>query len=712
MKKVFSFFAILIFCYVFIFSQNSASSANKNTALRYLKNAENCLYAKDFQNALKQAENGLSYDDSISDLLYVKAAAMLGLSYSINEVLPVIQNAFEKASWSGYAKNGARILYADILSETGSYEESLNILDEGEAIFSADAEFIRIKNFYRIGSPEALNSARQRINSARRVFPSDSRFPKIFFLFEYAFLSHFERLSERQNNKYEIPPLVKTIASSYISSFPKATDDDLEIELLATFFAEGEEQKRLFLAIDAKNKITSPLLAILGLKTGLYSQSKAFEIFFNSSKDSVSLENLLNFASLLNETESLQLMAEKLANFDGLVTCDFDLNLIDELTVSYETGRPSEIRYDKNNDGVNEYFAVCDFGLPSLLYMEGSRTQIFYDTYPRVSKINFSNSDISFSFTDSSFSLSPFEFSVEPVFSKFGVNFFIPYLYEDFYLPENQDFARLANSVEIPSSERSSSKIIFTSDEGNLVFARFYEEDFNYAYCDFTKGLPFIRYVDYNNDGFFETTEYYDSIYNEHKEVIYNDDTSYVKRIFGSVFENEVYLKKVSIDSNANTIAEFSEQYLDKNGKITLWDNDDNGIPDCQYIRYPLEDDENLREDSIFFSSNGIELVTVQSINSVPVKCIYKEREVLVLSGVNENFYWLDERGSEEFEELVKNTFPNGLEQAHLEILQSGEQRFSVVRVAKNYFCMLRPESERVDNENASEDSSSENSSK
>ena len=49
-------------------AQNSASAANKNTALRCLKLAESCLIADDWQNALNQAELGISYDDSISDL--------------------------------------------------------------------------------------------------------------------------------------------------------------------------------------------------------------------------------------------------------------------------------------------------------------------------------------------------------------------------------------------------------------------------------------------------------------------------------------------------------------------------------------------------------------------------------------------------------------------------------------------------------------------
>lgn len=703
MKKYISVLLISVIFSVSVFSQNSAAAANKNTALRCLKNAESCLYAKDFQNALSQAKLGLSYDDSISDLLYVQSAAMLNLSYNINEVLPVIKSAFEKNNWSGYSKTGARILFADLLSESGDYSQSLEVLDGDDAIFSADAEFIRIKNFYRMGTLESLNSARQRVSSARRVFPADGRFPKIFFMFEHAFMSR----SERENYKYSLPSIVNSIASSYIISLPDYSGGDSETELLAAFFASGEEQKRLVKAIDAKNQISSPLLAVLGLKTGLYSASDAFERFFAASGDSVSLENLLDLCILLNDDESIFLMTEKLTNYNGILTADFDCNLINEIEIKYQTGRPYEIRYDKNNDGVNEYFSICDFGLPSLLYMEGSKTQIFYSAYPAVSKISFSDTDFSFNFLDRNYELSPFDFSIEPIFSKFGVNFYIPYIFEDFSLPEIQSLVKNAASVEFPVLERENSRVVFTSDDGNLVFARYYEDDFNYAYCDFSKGLPFIRYADYDNDGFFETTEYYDSVFDEYGERIFTDDNSYIKNIFGDAFSDSVYLRKVAIDANANTFSEFSEQYLNKNGKITLWDNDDNGIPDCQYIRYPLEDDGNVREDAIFFNSNGMELVTVQSINSVPVKCIYEGSEVLVLAGTNENFYWLDKKGTEESENIVKKNFPNGLEQGQVQLLQSEDYRFSVVRVAGNYFCMIKPDSDIAED---SENSSAENS--
>ena len=130
MKKRFSvIFVFFLLINSLFFAQNSASAANRNTALRCLRLAENCLVGGDWENAYRQAELGLSYDDSISDLIYVKAASASNLSYTRRETLDIIREAFKKDNWLGYSQNGARILYADLLCDAGDYEISLELLD-------------------------------------------------------------------------------------------------------------------------------------------------------------------------------------------------------------------------------------------------------------------------------------------------------------------------------------------------------------------------------------------------------------------------------------------------------------------------------------------------------------------------------------------------------------------------------------------------------
>ena len=160
---------------------------------------------------MKQAELGLSYDDSISDLIYVKTAALMNMNSKKADVLGQINKAFELDNWVNNKKNGARILYADLLSDTGKYEDSMNLLDSQPFIFSADAEFIRIKNMYRMGTSQSIENARLKLNSAIRIYPSDSRFANLFFMFEMALLQNYAILGIN----YEIPDIVKTVANYY-----------------------------------------------------------------------------------------------------------------------------------------------------------------------------------------------------------------------------------------------------------------------------------------------------------------------------------------------------------------------------------------------------------------------------------------------------------------------------------------------------------------
>lgn len=357
-KKLFFVLCSLFFC--FISAQNSYETANKNTAIRCLKLAENCLLNGDFENALKQAELGLAYDNNVSDLFYVKAAAEINLNEKKSDVLEEIKKAFECDNWVNYKKNAARILYADLLCDTDNYELSMQILDEEPFIFSADAEFIRIKNLYRIGTENSIENARLKLNSAVRVYPADERFANLFFTFETALLKNAKILNEN----YEIPQIVQVISNFYIPKLPDYEGKNPEIELFASFFASEQTKNRLVRAIDSKEQTVHPLMAVAGLQAGLYSQEQAFNLFFQTVYDSVLLSDLEYFALQITEPQVETLFIEKLLNFNGTIFIDSDLDLQNEIEINYLSGRPVTIKCDLNNDDNIELYAECDFGSP------------------------------------------------------------------------------------------------------------------------------------------------------------------------------------------------------------------------------------------------------------------------------------------------------------------------------------------------------------
>ncbi len=714
--------------------KSSASSANHNTALRCLKLAENCLVGKDWTNAEKQADLALSYDDSISDLYYVKAAAWINQGKNKAQVLPLVEKAFEKENWLGYNKNGARILYADLLSDTGLYSESLSLLDSTPLIYSADAEFIRIKNYYRMNTQESVNNARLKLNTSRRVYPSDSRFPRIFFMFEYLYMNY----AELQDRPYEIPEIVQTVANFYIQKLPDYSDSDTELEILATFFASGDEQVRLTKAIEAKSKVANPLLSLLALKTGIYSDSQAYDSFMEASDNAISLRNLETLIANLSDDQVKEKALEKLLNYDGSIFIDNNLDLQEEIEIEYETGRPQYIKYDRNDDGVTDLYVTCDFGSPLMVYFEENRAEVFYDNYPSVSKISFLTEKFDFNFLHDEYYFSPFELKADSIISLLGLDFYIPdfagvfaengqLLSQKINPPKSADLITKTSSVDLPIMERENAVVKYQAVDGQLVYANFYENDRRYAYCDFGQDYPIFRYVDYDNDDYFETIETYDLLSDDDGDDGDDvDSTLYDKAVIQGVFsaaigDAKVYLKKVAIDRNGNTFYEFSQQFLEKGGKITLWDNDDNGVWDCQYIRYPKNDDDSLIEETIFFDTNGLPLITLTLLDAIPVKMIYKNSEVMIYAGQNDNLYWIEELGSVEMEDEILDFVKAGggqaglaqendgltqksLTQGAINLLEYEGTRISVIKVSENYYCKILPDSDIEDVENVEDD--------
>ena len=164
-------------------------------------------------------------------------------------------------------------------------------------------------------------------------------------------------------------------------------------------------------------------------------------------------------------------------------------------------------------------------------------------------------------------------------------------------------------------------------------------------------------------------------------------DEDFITDVFGNVFDNKnLYLKKVQIDSNSNTFFEFTEEYLENEGRINCWDYDDNGIIDNQFIKYPVKDDK-IVEENIFFDDRGLQKVSVVSENDIPVTLKYKGKEVLIIPGTSENFYWIGERIEIDEKALIQKISPTFV-QGDVNIVQENENRFTVVKVGDNYFCL------------------------
>ena len=720
MKK--SIFSVIFSIYLFSLSaQNSYQLANRNTALRCLKLAENCLMSGDWNNALKQAELGLSYDNSISDLIYVKAAALMNMNSKKADVLDQINKAFELDNWVNNKKNGARILYADLLSDTGKYEDSMNLLDSQPFIFSADAEFIRIKNMYRMGTSQSIENARLKLNSAIRIYPSDSRFANLFFMFEMALLQNYAILGIN----YEIPDIVKTVANYYISKLPDYDGKNLELELLASFFASSDMQNRLVRAIDSKEQTVHPLLAVAGLQVGLYSEKKAVELFFETVENAFCLSDLEFLTLHLRDSEVSDFLMEKLLNYDGFVYVDCDFDLQNEVVVEYKTGRPLNINCDFDNDGNQDFYAKCDFGSPEIVKLQGENISVYYEEYPFVSKIILhdnsktdevqQNKQTVLNYFGKEFSFAPVELKENDVFGMLGLDFYVPvFTNTQFSLPDFDSLYKNAISVEYPVKERENAKVVYTIFQGETISAVFLQNEKNYAFCNFSN-IPFGRAVDFDDDGVYETLEQYDLIL-ENPDASSLYEPEFLTSIFGENFlhqminENKkIYLQKISIDRNSNHFYEYAEEYLSDNGKISFWDNNDDGIIDSKHTRFPQKNGESLQEESVFYDKDGKMIVSIIFVDKTPIKMFESDKEVLINAGENKNFYWIEDVQPLQVENQILDSFKN-MKQGAVEIFESEGARFSIIKVEEDYFCKLLPESELEKDESENQTKNSDDS--
>lgn len=683
MKK--SLFCLIVFfnCLCF-FGADFVKNANTNTAVRCLKIAENCLLEKNWSEALMQADLGLTYDDNISDLMYVKAVAQINQQKPLYEVLETIEKAFVLNNWVSYTKTRARVFYADLLSDTDMYERSLSILDDENFLYSADAEFIRVKNYYRMGTDDSWLKARTKIESARRVYPKDMRFPQIFFLFE----GSKKMQMEKNGMKYSVPDTVQKIADSYIDRLPDNTALSLDDKVLASYFADKDLMARLISAIEARTPEKNALLAIAGLYTGLYSSQTACDMFFETSGDAISLELLDFLLYAISDYDVRKQIAEKILNYNGNIVIDTDGDFQYELIVKYETGRPQYITFDKNNDGINELYSACDFGSPVFISYENEKIELHYENYPVVCRIDDKKIDTTYHFFYNDYSFVPFTFYADSFVYENGVELFIPEIIDEIICPAFDVYCKYISKLEYPTYERNNSKVRYTLSDGNIIGAEFFDGDILYGNCNFDSSRSFVRFVDFDNDGFFETSEIYDYVMNSNSQI--KADKTLVSNVFGAFVDSDsIYLKKIMIDRNSNTYFEFSEEYLEKSGRIDSWDYDDNGIIDCQYIVYPKDEDAALIEETVFYNDNGLPYISLSCIDKIPVKMNYNDREVVIYAGEKNNFYWIDENGDFVMEDSIIRNFDFNINQGVAQIYEFGSQRISVIRIGSDIFAKI-----------------------
>ena len=200
MKKILAFLTVVLISLPSFSARGNPSSANRRTAVRYLQLAKQYAAEGRWAESDSQSRLGLQYDGSVADLWYMQAVARQALGGSRAEILPLVTKSLDgkETDWVDYNRDNARVLCADILCSSLRPRDAIKLLDSKPMVYSADAEFIRVKSYYSLGDKDSLAKARSRVDTARKVYPDDVRFAELFYNFEYftaIFLDTFDTVS-------------------------------------------------------------------------------------------------------------------------------------------------------------------------------------------------------------------------------------------------------------------------------------------------------------------------------------------------------------------------------------------------------------------------------------------------------------------------------------------------------------------------------------
>lgn len=719
MKKILAFLTVVLISLPSFSARGNPSSANRRTAVRYLQLAKQYAAEGRWAESDSQSRLGLQYDGSVADLWYMQAVARQALGGSRAEILPLVTKSLDgkETDWVDYNRDNARVLCADILCSSLRPRDAIKLLDSKPMVYSADAEFIRVKSYYSLGDKDSLAKARSRVDTARKVYPDDVRFAELFYNFEYLKSFCAGGLSSD----------VKRIAGSFFACMGNYASVNDDVRLLSSLFTlSGDELVRSLKAFDSENH-RSVLFATYGFLNGILDRDGALDYFYGYSDSSpVRLSVLEVFAAAVfggemdegGETLRKEFF-DYLNSFSGTILDDTNGDGTCDMTVLYKRGRALAISYDGNQDGVDDWVADCDFGVPVAIHVGESRLDVGYGTWPFVRSAVYDVSDkvgdgtkvkkLSFNLIADTLSWTPFDIVFDSVLKEaVGIDFFIPSIPKKRRAVSGTDLLLASTSYSLPSAERPDAYVTVTVLGGIPQSARYTVGGVDgrmYATARFEDGLPVMRLVDSDDDGLFETTEMFGHDSEKKGRFMSEaDELQVVTNLFGTPAKGTgVYVKMIQVDWNGDTVPDFIEEYTEGLGKISTWDSDGDGKWDVRYVKRPESKDGVKREDSLFHQPFSGDVVTVSSENGIPVNVSISSAEngkvlrknVRIFGGLRDGFYWIGGKERDDIAtgavEIAVNRELGGVEQGVSKVIQIEDARYHAVRVGSMVFVEILP---------------------
>ncbi len=692
---------VFTFLSVFFAFSSSASLASKKTALRYLTLADEYYLQKNYKSCVSQITLGLNYDDTISDLWYMWAVVDMAMDKNINHALESVKKSLELNNWNEYKIENARLLYADLLCTTLNCRESLSVLDSAPLIYSSDAEYIRAKNYYIINSETSKIKARERVETARKIFPNDFRFLKLFFMFE-------DPDDENESVKSLAEKLLKQIKLS------KREDFDFECLIYSIGFSSGDEKIRLLKAFNAAG-FEHPLYAIYCMEENLMTEEKAFYYLKKYFDSSINVKYINQFISLISDENVINLCNKYFTSFEGELLQDSEGDGITNLFVKYSRGRPETVFYDKNQDGVIDWTLICDFGTPRTCTFNEEKKQVFWNDYPYVEKYcvpgNYEDSkfDITYSFINDGYKFNFINVRPDSILSsKLNMEFYFPDI-KDFTLPDNfsKDFLTSVNFIDVNKTNDSNTLHYILEDNAPITLQYFIKDKLK-SVLVFDAALPIVKLIDIDSSGVFETTDFYSFIDDSTSNKKYLEFETYILKTYMNFsYEKDFTLARIQVDRNENTVLDYAEEYFANDSKVISWDNDEDGKWDIKYYTYKDEEGK-VFEKNLFYLKINNSVVEVTLKDSVPVSVSCGVENLQITKDEKEDFYWVGDfdssLDSDYYSELARKIIMKYLKNDTVSIYEAENFYVSYYRVDNKNYGLITPKIDLVNkDENSGE---------
>lgn len=604
-----------------LFSQSDdipfvTEKVNRQTALRCLALCKTYMASGMWDLASETASTGIVYDGSVGDLWYIKALCAQVQGNTKAEQIQLITTALNQSSWFDYNRDSGRLFLASLLVETGKSKEVIEVLSNPTILLTSDSTYIKAKAYYNLHD---FVKAREVIDSGRRMYPKDTRFPLLFFTREIQPL--IQGTAVEAESAYS---LATKLIGQYKSAFTATPD----LFLFSSFFTSGEESVRFLEAYDASGN-KNPWYGVYALSKGTLSQEEALLYMEEFFQTQISYDCLDTFLSLLTEEILITQLQSFFLSFEGIIEFDTDSDFIPNMITKYHRGRPLYISYDFEQDDVLDWEIQCDFGEPYLLRNFTEYCEIVYSPWPFIQQIKTLDEKIILELAYESAMWKPVDIETNDVL-------FIPVLSTSALMPSWEELKLHGSVLITPATDIENGQIRYSLMDGKFIDATYFDKNGVYAFCAFKDGIPDYRSVDVDRNGVYEMIQ------------VFGHDSSLVdflprdEKVLEAVYgilppSSGVYVSKIIGDFNNDSFYEYSEEYIADNGVRKSWDVDKDGIWDVQYVDYEQKK-WNL---SRFVDPVTKQEVAIEVLDGEPIAVLFNGNPEVITKEREYDFYWI-----------------------------------------------------------------------